>query len=196
MPRRRRGTAARALPSNCKFHAIGNQRSSQLLRAIASSRKLVDLARSHRHQPVWERERKAPAEEQGGAGLHSKTDGRTTKEEREARRDARGESTIQAQRSRRGGHRPVATRAPRRPIYARRRFGAAPRSVLCASFYLGGRGRNAAATPPASDAFIQLKWAAPPRKQKTSRRRPRSAIFESSSCGKGAVGSSARCTSC
>ena len=77
-----------------------------------------------------------------------------------------------------------------------RRFGAAPRSVLCASFYTGGSGRNAAATPPANDAFITAAWAAPPRNRSRSRRRRRSEIFESSSSGNAAAASSARSMSC
>ena len=64
------------------------------MRAIASSRKLVDLgplAPRTADQPVCSLggERKAPATEQDGAGLDSKTDGRSTTEERERGRDAR-----------------------------------------------------------------------------------------------------------
>ena len=113
---------------------------------------------------------------------------RTRKQEGSPRR----RSLLAGPRRARGKHHPSADEPSRRPPtprdpYAGRHHegraragsGAAPRSGLCASFYRGGRGRNAAATPPANDAFIQLKWAAPRRNRSSSRRRPRSAIFES-----------------
>ena len=111
-------------------------------------------------------------------------------------RDARAGSTIQARTSRRGGRRPVAKRTPAGPHKARAGSGLHLAVFLCASFYTGGSGRNAAATRPANDAFIQTKWAAPRRNRSSSRRRRRSGIFGSSSSGKGAVGSSARCMNC
>ena len=123
--------------------------------------------------------RKAPAAQQGGAGLHSRTDGRTTKEEREARPSRAREAPSKRGRAVALLADPSRPRAPRRPIYARRRFGAAPRSLLCASFYRGGSGRNAAATQPATDARVASQWAAPRRNRSSSRRRPRSGIFES-----------------
>jgi len=129
-------------------------------------------------QPVWEGERKAPAAEEGGAGLDRRTNGRSMNEERE-----RGETRAQEVPSSKRGRAVPPT--PRDPYYRQSTMkdaevrGLHLAVFLCASFYTGGSGRNAAATAPANDAFIQLKWAAPRRNRSSSRRRPRSAIFES-----------------
>ena len=81
------------------------------MRAIASSRKLVDLGPARTaDQPVWERERKAPATERGGAGLDRKTDGRSTTEERE-----RGETRAREAPSKLKGAVAAAT-DPSRPV--------------------------------------------------------------------------------
>ena len=80
-----------------------------LLQAVAKS---VDLGPRTADQPVWERERKAPAAEEGGAGLDRRTDGRSMAKNRERGAKTRAVSTVEARTSRRCGRRPVATRTP------------------------------------------------------------------------------------
>ena len=196
MRRRRRGRQVRAVPTNCKFHALRQAEASQQLRAIAAVAMSCRFWAGRRCR--LDRRRvgltKAPAEQ--GKGLGGKTDGRSTTEEREG-----GETRAREAQSKRGRAVAAAT-DPSRPVRSRRNISARAGSglhlavFLCASFYTGGSGRNAAATQRANDAFIQLKWAAPRRNRSSSRRRRRSAIFESSSSGSAAVGSSARSMSC
>ena len=108
-----------------------------LLQAVAKS---VDLGPRTADQPVWERERKPPVAEQGGAGLDRRTDGRSMAEEGEVRRDARGRYHHRS--ADEPYHRPLATRTPFKHHNKgrARRFGACT-SQCFVSLILHGRPR-------------------------------------------------------
>ena len=114
----------RAVPTNCKFHALRQAEASQQLRAIAAVAMSCRFWAGRRCR--LDRRRvgltKAPAEQ--GKGLGGKTDGRSTTEEREG-----GETRAREAQSKRGRAVAAAT-DPSRPVRSRRNISARAGSGL------------------------------------------------------------------